>query len=657
VGFTGITPQLTSGQGIPVVNITGFFDLGFSQNGPQPRIDQTYDFTDNFSKDVGKHALKFGFDMRRFEVYNPFSARNDGFFTFNASGPFSTGDAGADFLLGLPDTYNQTSGDILNERTQEYYSYAQDQWKARSSLTITYGVGWSIDTPNVDNFHGNHAGVAFRPGQQSVVFPTAPVGYVFQGDPGVNAFGKTQYKDVGPRVGFAWSPNKSRWLTGGPGRTSIRGGFGIYYNRFNGETALQSEASPPFATNSNGINDLVLGASPTFANPFAGYVGKGSIVSIANKFPYSPAPSPDFGLLEPVSISVYDPNISIPYSENYSLTIQRQLGGSSVISLGYVGAEGHRLPVAFELNPGINPAGCAADPACVAGRAIQPINNPGNYAFDGSIFGSVGQVSTVGNSNYNSFQASWDKRLSHGLQFLAAYTYSHSFDDGSGFENSGFNGVGFGGFGNTRSVDPFNRKLRDYGPSIYDSRNRFVLSYVYMIPSARHFNALKRLPSKVTDGWQMSGITTFQSGFPLDVVDTGFRSLTDSALQFYCSSTGCWDVPNVVGPLQYDNPRTSATNQWFEKGAFARAPFGVQGNAGRNLLRGPGLNNWDFAFMKDTSFTESMRLELRIEFFNIFNTTQFDPAGISTNIASSRFGQERQAHDPRIIQLAGKFYF
>jgi hypothetical protein len=232
-------------------------------------------------------------------------------------------------------------------------------------------------------------------------------------------------------------------------------------------------------------------------------------------------------------------------------------------------------------------------------------------------------------------------------------------DDGSGFENSGFSGGGFGGFGNTRSIDPFDQKLRDYGPSIYDARHRFVISYVYMIPSARHFSALRRLPSKVTDGWQISGITTFQSGFPLDVVDSTLPSLQANASTFYCTGGfACWDVPNVVGPIKYENPKTNPSNLWFDPSAFAHPATGTQGNAGRDILRGPGLKNWDFALMKDTSFTESMKLELRIEFFNIFNTTQFDPSGMNTDIgAGAQFGTETKARDPRIIQLAGKFYF
>jgi hypothetical protein len=655
VGFTGITPQLTSGEGLPVVDVTGLFDLGFSIDGPQPRIDQTYQFTDNFTKIVGRHALKFGFEMRRFEVYNPFSSRNDGFFNFGGSGPFSTGDAGADFLLGIPDSYQQGSGDILNERAQEYYSYAQDQWKIRPNFTLTYGLGWSIDTPMVDNYHDNHAGIAFRPGQQSTVFPTAPEGYVFQGDAGVNAFGTTKYDHFGPRLGFAYSPDWGR-LTGGAGKTSIRAGFGIYYNRFNGETALQTQGSPPFADLSFGIGDV--GGSPSFANPFAGWAlgtgNKVSAVSIPNKFPYAPGATPDFSLLEPLVISVYDPHITIPYSENYNVTIQRQLDADTVLSLGYVGAQGRHLLETVELNPGINPAGCAANPVCVSNRAFQPVVFPGNFKYPGDIFASIGDVTTAGTSNYNAFQTSLNKNLSHGLQFLASYTWSHALDISSGYENSGFGGSGSGGFGELRSTNPFNPHV-DYGSSNYDARNRLVISYLYQFPS---LHTSQWMLGRLVDGWQISGITTFQSGFPLDVVDSNYPSLTSSAYTFYTYAGGAaWDVPNVVGPIQYMNPRTSPTNAWVSRSAFANPAFGVEGNAGRDILRGPGLNNFDFAVMKDTKITESTRVELRFEFFNVFNHTQFDPNGITTDINSPAFGQETAAHDPRIIQLAGKFYF
>ncbi|MGH9404917.1 MAG: carboxypeptidase regulatory-like domain-containing protein [Terriglobia bacterium] len=659
-GFTGIHPQLTSGEGLPVVNVLGYFDLGFSTNGPQPRTDQTYQATDNFTKVAGNHTLKFGFDMRRFEVYNPFSHINDGVFNFNHAGAYSTGDSAADFLLGIPDSYSQGSGDILNERTQEYYSYAQDQWKIRQNLTLTYGAGWSIDTPNVDNYHNNHAGIAFRPGQQSTVFPSAPAGYVFQGDPGVNAFGTTRLKDIGPRFGFAYSPDWGR-LTGGPGRTSIRAGFGIYFNRFNGETTTQTQGSPPFSLNSSGVTDAnatnpaLPTLIPSFANPFADIAGQ---YTLANKFPYAPSSTPDFSLYYPLFISVYDPNIAVPYAENFNLTVERQLGASTILSLAYVGSAGHRLLMAYELNPGINPAGCAATKECAAFPGYQPVLFPGNYAYPGNIFASIGNVATVGNSNYNSFQASLERHFSHGMQFLAAYTWSHAMDDGSGFENSGFGGSGAGGFGQLRSINPFNREAADYGPSIYDATNRLVVNYVYELPSVRRFNSFAWLPSRLTDGWQISGITTFQSGFPLDVVDSSFPSLTSSYYTYYTYGGGsAWDVPNVAGPAQYLNPRTNPTNLWFSPSGFSAPAIGTEGNAGRDLLRGPGRNNFDFALEKETQITESKRIELRFEFFNLFNHTQFDPGGITTDFNSAAFGTETAAFDPRVIQLGAKFYF
>lgn len=688
-GFTGINPQDTSGEGLPVVDVTGLFNLGFSQYGPQPRIDQTYQAGDTLTKIVGNHSLKFGFTMSRFQVHNPFETQNDGVFAFGGGGAFSTSVPGADFLLGIPDSYNQGSGDVLNARAQEYYSYVQDQWKIRKNLTITIGTGWSIDTPMVDNSHNNHAGIAFRPGQQSTVFPTSPVGYVFQGDAGVQAFGTTKFRHFGPRLGLAYSPDWG-WLTGGAGKTSIRAAYGIFYNRFNAETALQAIASPPFAVTSHGVSDI--GGSPSFADPFSGWaINDGTItgcstpvcsLSTPNKFPFVPSSNPDFSALEPLVISVYDPNITIPYAQNFNLTIQRQFGSSTVVSLGYVGSEGRHLPMTTELNPGINPAGCAADPICVANAAFQPLVFPGNFKYDGSIFSSVGQVATAGSSNYNAFQATMNHTLSHGLQFLVSYTYSHALDFSSGFENSGFAGSGSGGFGQLRITNPFNPHLYDYGNSNYDARHRLVISYVYYLPSVRHFHAFEWMPSRVTDGWKVSGITTFQSGFPLDVVDSAFPSLTSWEFNFYSNFNGItWDVPNRVGPIQYANPRnpvtvgpnTTPANYWFIPastpvgcssaappctiGGFSAPTIGTEGNAGRDIIHGPGRNNFDFVAMKDTQITERTALELRFEFYNFFNHTQFDPNGINTDFNSSSFGQELAAFAPRTIQLVARVTF
>jgi hypothetical protein len=236
-------------------------------------------------------------------------------------------------------------------------------------------------------------------------------------------------------------------------------------------------------------------------------------------------------------------------------------------------------------------------------------------------------------------------------------------DNGSGFENSGFGGGGFGGYGNVRATNPFNQTLYNYGPSEYDATQRFVTTYTYRIPVPRFSNwAAKRF----AEGWRMTGITTFQSGFPLDVIDSSFRSLTCWAYDW----TSCWDVPNMPTSPQYTNPRSSSFSNTvtttglsaddhylFNPNTFARASIGVQGNTGRNPLRGPGLNNFDWAFFKDTQITESTRIELRFEFYNLFNHTQFSSSGVTTDINSVNFGRILAANDPRLIQLAAKFYF
>jgi Carboxypeptidase regulatory-like domain len=654
VGFTGINVQDPTLSSWPRIDVTGFFRLGFSSNGPQPRIDQTYQVDDNFSKIIGRHTFKMGFDMRRFQVYNPFSFRLNGQFSFSTSGTYSTGEPGANFLLGIPSSYAQGGKDIINSRSQEYYAYFQDQWKIRPNLTLTYGTGWSVDTPLIDNYHSNHAGIAFQPGQTSTVFPNSPTGYVFQGDPGVNAFGTTKYDHFGPRIGFAWSPGSS-------GKWSVRGGYGIYFNRTLEEQTLQFLGSPPFSLTSGGVGDV--GLSPSFAEPFVDIAGRGSI---PNKFPLpsNPPSSVDFSPFVPMAVEVVDPNISVPYSQNFNLTIQRQLSANTIVSLAYVGALGRKLILTRELNPLVNQAGCLADPNCVDAVPFQNSATPQYYRYPGDVFGSIYNDQSTGISNYNSFQATANKHVSHGLEFFATYTWSHALDDGSGFENSTFGGGGFGAYGNTRLTDPFSQTLRDYGASQYDARHRFVISYVYTFPSVQRVNnwALKR----VLDGWRMAGATTFQTGFPLDVVDTSFLSLTCDAYSF---EGVCPDIPNNIAPPQYYDPRTSSVvnstqggttannHYWFNPNTFSVEALGTFGNAGRNPLRGPRIANFDWALFKDVAITERTRIELRFEFYNLFNHTQFDPAGVTTDIADGNFGRILNARDPRLIQLAAKFYF
>ena len=612
-----------------------------------------------------------GFEGRRFTVGNPFFGNNNGTFGFTTSNPFGTGNAGIDFLLGFPNTYAQGSGGFIDARAYQMYSYIQDQYKLKSNLTLTYGIGYQIDTPMSDFFNGGLGLQCLVPNQQSKIFPTAPIGLNYPGDPQCNSAGGygTHYDGFGPRIGFAYSPNWGGKIFGAPGKTSIRGGYGIYYNRSEEELLLQNLGAPPFGQASAGIADR--GGKPSFIAPFTdvacissanaaipGCVPTGGTVSITNKFPFIP-PKPgdktvDFTQFAPMSNNVIDHNFHSPYAENYNLTIQRELPGQMILSLAYVGSVAHHLISEVESNHIINPAVCLADPNCAGDpedavilptqngfdNNLNPTGQPSNFpygAFNANIgvplVASYGTQSSFGNSNYNAFQASINKSLSHGLTFLLAYTYSHSLDNGSSFENSGFGGVAGPG------LNPFNFH-DNYGDSAFDARHRMVLSYTYNIPSLQHI--AHWIPSRIADGWRFGGITTFQGGFPIYPVEgDGQAAVCSANWQFY----QCPDRPNQIAPVKLVDPRTNLNaaglHQIWAPGSFTTETLGQLGNVHRGAIHAFGVNNWDFQFSKDTKITESMTFEMRVELFNMWNHTQFDgttSGAFGNDILSSTFG-------------------
>jgi len=703
VGFD-ITPQNPSGAGLPVTVVTGFFTLGFSQNGPQPRKDQVYQLNDNFSYVLGRHSLKFGYDGRKFLVSNPFFFLNSGNYNFGGSGDFSTGLAQVDFLLGIPDSYGQSSGGFIDASAYQHYLYAQDSWKVTSNFTINYGLGWQINLPLTDHFNNDRAINCFRPGQQSFIYPTAPVGLTFPGDNGCSKSGiYAGYTHFGPRLGLAWAPHASGplgHLTGDQGKFSIRAGVGVYFNQIEEELSLQNLTAPPFSLTDSGVGDV--GGIPSFASPFSSVnpatvnfthyngilapttncngpgqplcqtsPGQIDSASIGNKYPFTPPPAGsavDFGFFSPMSLNVLDPNFATPYAINFNLTIQRELPGQMIFTVGYVGAQARHLVRAYELNPGRNPTACAASPGCISNRSLQGFVQPENFTFDPTVFGSVGQQATDGNSRYNALQASLNKRVSHGLSFLLSYTYAHSQDNGSSFENTSFG---------TRGTNPFLDQL-NWGDSQFDARQRFVASYQYEIPVPHKLTSNGAL-SRIFKGWRVAGNTTLQTGFPVNLSDSNFTSLTCWAFTFY----GCPDNPNQVGPLTKVDPRVvhstannnallgclgngntrnsgaarSGGNFYFDPSSVCFAPYGTFGNAGRDSFHGPGLNFTNLALMKDIQVREQMRFELRLETFNTFNHVNFNlPNG---NRNSSQFGRLTSDSNigPRLVQLAGKFYF
>jgi hypothetical protein len=660
-GFTGISPQNPTVASMPYMAVAGLFDLGFSLYGPQPRLENTYQAIDNFSKIVGNHTFKLGFNMARYQVYNPFYVSNAGAFFYNGAGTFSTGLPGADFLLGLPDSFLQSNGSVIDARSREYYSYFQDQYKLRPNLTMTYGVGWDIETPYLNLYYHGELVNAFRPGQQSTVFPTAPTAVLWPGDKGINSAGgvNTPYHDFAPRIGFAWSP-------GGSGKWSVHTGFGLYFNRTEEEIALQNLGTPPFFT--YGFGAASVGGSPGFATPYSGWCPQTSGAPVAcsttNPFPYSPPPAGDkninFSALEPMTINTLSPNFGVPYSENYNFTVERQLGTSTTVMVAYVGNVGRHLEGDYELNPagtaaGLNPVAVAA--GCNAANLGTCAPQTFRYNPLTTGLGAINHQGTEFNSRYNSLQVSVNKRLSHGLSFLVAYTWSRFFDQNSAADlQDGFIEPG---------INPFNFASQ-WAPSDNDAPQRFVFSYTYTLPFYHFVPHFRRL----TDGWRLAGITTFQSGFPLLLFNSAEPSDTCWGT-VEADDVPCWDRPNRVGPQQKGNPRNftlnGSPNYYFNPSEFAMAAPGTGiGNSSRNPIYGPGFNNFDMALYKDIHITESKYIELRFETYNTFNHTQWFPGtyqannstgGVVSDINSSYFGQVIATNPARIVQLAGKIYF
>ena len=662
VGFTNIIPQLPQGAGYPRMTITGYFNLGFTSNGPQPRKDQTYQITDNFSWVKGKHSFKFGYDGRRFQVWNPFGARNNGSFAFTNGAKYSTGDPGLNFLLGIPTSYNQSSGQVIIAQAYEHYLYAQDQWRIKDNLTITYGAGYQIDTPIAEYQNKGLSRACFIPGQQSTVFPGgiapdgnpggAPLGYNFPGDPGCDKQGgvSTKYTHIGPRIGFAYTPDFGRW-TGGKGKTSIRAGFGIYFNRGEEELNLQDLGAPPIGQTSNGVGDL--GFVPSFPDPWTDIAGQGSLT---NKFPYTPPAAGaiiDFSQFFPMGISVADPKMTTPYAMNYNVTIERELPSSMILRIGYVGAQGRHLAQAYSFNP-MTPAGiqtCLATPACASNGDQAPVNFPNLFLYPGDIYGNSGMQHTSGTSNYNSLQITADKRVTHGLQFLTSYTYAHSLDTGSSFEDVAFQSAG--------SFDPYGNRARDYGSSAFDARHRLTFVFSYDFPRPMFGPGFVHT---VLGGWRVTGQTVLQSGFPVNLQDSNeFSLVCSTTYSFYA----CPDRPDFVSTPHLLDPRASTNHQWFDPASFTDNAVGTLGNVSRGFVRGPGYWGTNFSIQKDTKLTERMNIQMRLEAYNVFNHANFaNPDG---DVGSATFGRilslrpfvnnGPSPEGSRLIQLAAKFIF
>jgi hypothetical protein len=721
---TGIHPNLgPQHEGLPFIQVSGGFTIGNNGEGELPQVGNSFQWSDSISKVFGNHSLKFGGDVRRqrFDQLLYFDVNGE-FFVDQTSTNSTLGDtAFSDYLLGLPGSYGQGSAQIENVRSTGLYLFAQDSWKIRPNLTLNYGLRWELNTPIADI--SKHV-QTFRPGQVSSVYPcqlsaanvayfaglgvtspdcdntgVVPTGLVIPGDAGVpNGLTQTYYKAFAPRIGVAWSPGTS-------GKTSIRAGWGLFYNPIEQLVLEQFSAEPPFGGSTFPFNTLFNAPfedqSGTFSypNPF----GLPSLAG-ANGILNPPRGQPvDWSMFRPITLfGQFQPKMRSQYSAQYNFTIQRQVTKDMKFEIGYVGSQGHRLlgthdvnygtpqtcldlqavsdhyfnlnpndPLvstytcgpyysdsAFGLPPNTVPSGFSihlpngqvvtgpnAQGIGIVGlrRYSSPQCNPVGGWDDANqvwtngcppdgipVFSSIFTQDTIANSAYNSLQASLDKRFGKGLQFTAAYTFSKSFDEASSFE------------GILNPIDP--RRSRSL--SAFDARHRLVLSYYWQLP----FTKFQGARGKLLNGWAVSGITTFQTGFPIRIT-----TLDDQELM-YSFDFELPGEPDLVAPLRTMKPQSSS-NYFFDPGSFSEDnTLGRIGNSPRTICCGPHLSNSDFAVLRTFTISETKRVDFRGEFFNIFNHTQFfNPDGNFSD--GSQFGQVTQVRDPRLVQFALKLFF
>ena len=622
--------------GTPITNLT--------------QANNTFALSDHLSRLLGNHSLKAGFQLNLEQVnVNP-NATFNGSFLFSGS---ETGSDFADFLLGVASNYNQADSGPYYGRHKYLAGFVEDSWRARRNLTLNVGVRWELMQYWSEKYNQIPT---FSSGEQSKVYPTAPVSLVYPTDPGIPNTLVPQKNRLSPRLGIAWSPGAEHGLlgriVGGPGKTSIRAGYGMFYSVIQGNTIGIDEPQPPY-----GLSYTSSGR-PLFATPFVNSAD-GSVH--VNPFPLAvprfnvsaahPNPSIDYSpFLPQAGMTAPPPWNTYPYNENYFLSIERQLGPSALLSLSYVGSQAHHLLVVYSANPG-NPALCFAlsrpsavapgSPACgpfgedttyttAAGAVLQGTRGP-----LGPNFANDDYDASIGNSNYNSFQAGL-RHTGKQLDLMIGYTFSKSIDQASSLADP---------------IDPFNFRLTR-ALSAWDLRHSLVATFDWQLPLDR----LSKRGRALSRGWSLSGIMRASSGFPVTISSDGDRSLEGSLPNGVNNRS--LDRPDFTpGPLKLNHdPRTGLP--YFNTSLFMPNALGTPGTASRRSFYGPGALNFDLALRRGFDLHEKRRIEFRLETFNTFNHAQFfGPVAVNGDLNSALFGQVVKAATPRLIQVALKFSF
>ncbi|HYM12967.1 MAG TPA: carboxypeptidase-like regulatory domain-containing protein [Bryobacterales bacterium] len=591
------------------VNVNGYFNL-FSGGGlaAQSRI---FQYRGRLTWARGRHFVQIGMDIERDLMYSTDTSFASGTDTFNGQRTSlasirNSGDAFADFLIGLPSDFNQGGRTPQDFYEMRWQPWIQDDWKVLPRLTLNLGLRWEPWLPPLDQL-GPFTG--FIPGVQSKAAPDAPRGLLFSGDPGLrDSIFPIDWNNLAPRVGLAWDVT-------GSGRNVVRAAYGIFIRSVPLNLVRSANSGSAFRSLSTDIPN-----PPSFQDPYRDFPG-------GAPFPFNPPPTSALGtyhFIRPVITSVLDPASRSGYTQQWNLTLERQIRNDLGISASYLGSHSIGIMAAYQANPGVYGPGATTS------------NTDSRRLYPG--LGALAVSSPWGFSNYHSFQLQATKRAGRGLSILGNYVFSKCMDDTTGQVLGADAGGG-------NQIHKFNLHS-DYAPCDFNVAHVANASLIYDLPQ---LSSLHGPAGSLMNGWTLTSIVSARTGLPFSVFSGRDNSLTgapnnDLADQLTPSSAR----PSSANPLQ----------EWFNAPDFVVNALGTFGNSGRNALYGPRFWNVDFGVVKQTRLTEKMRLEFRFEAFNIFNHPNFGIPGVPINtVTNPNFGKVLSASDPRVLQFALKLAF
>jgi len=579
----------------PYFSITGYWQMGTSNAGPNNLPSSTLGGTDTFNWDLGKHQLKFGGSYMFHRFTSTGGASSNGLFTFTGS---TTGNALADFLTGKANSLTQNNGVFFRSHSQDPSLFIQENWRILPRLTLNLGLRWEY----YPMYTGQNNTGTFVPNVQSARFPTAPLGLVFSGDNGIpDGILRTPWNTFAPRFGFAYD-------LFGDGKTALRGSYGIFYSAIDQVSLSNNLVQQPFS------RSVTVARTPNLVTPFA---------PNADPFPYTPNPTNAVFLSGANLFGMPPNNKYIPSVQQFGLGVQQQYGTKWSTEVRYLGNLGRHLYITNDQNSPIynsscTSATCGSTAQLNNRRPYQPI--PTKYTF-----AAISIAAPVANTSYHSLQATITRRFDRHFSLQAAYVWSKV--------------IGYGPSVNAYDISS------SRGVLAIDVPHNFVVSYIYALPAVSRYGFIGK---QVLSGWQINGITTLRSGQPFNVtsgVDTNFDGTNN-------------DRPNVVGNpfLPGGRGRVATKNQYFNTAAFVTPPAGTPyGNAQFDMLFGPKYINTDLSALKSFAIYRECNLQFRADIFNVFNNVNMNaPNGTKSSPA---FGTISGSAAPRIVQFALRLSF